>query len=121
MDADRLMDHFETPYHRGSFLQATHNAEVCNPACGDSVTLQISVKASMIDEAWFQARACFVCAGAASILCQLAEGQRAEQIAHLSGEEFLKEIGFSLTPRRQQCALLPLQALKTILYNLGDD
>jgi nitrogen fixation NifU-like protein len=116
MESDRLMEHFESPYHCGRLIGATHVASVRNPACGDEISIEVKFSGSAVSEAWFQARGCAVCRAAASVLCEMIEGGETQTLLGLSGQQYLAQLGFTLTPRRQLCALLPFRALKTLLY-----
>ena len=50
------------------------------------------------------------------MLMEMVEGRTAHEVAGLSKEELLEEIGIPLTPIRLKCALLGLSVLKLALH-----
>ena len=51
---ERILDHYEQPYHRGRCPAATHCHEDDNPLCGDVVRVELAVDNDRrIREAWF--------------------------------------------------------------------
>ncbi len=70
-DESVILDHVESPYHRGRVANATCTGAERNPGCGDWVRLQLVIGShGRIDQAWFEAQGCLVSRAAASILCQ---------------------------------------------------
>ncbi len=115
MDENPILEHLNSPYRRGPVLTATHTGYFRNPACGDEVTLYVEIRADTIAAAGFVASGCMVCQAAASVFCQYIDGKRIEELESLNPEGMLHLIGAPLTPRRQQCGLLPLFAWRKIL------
>ena len=37
---EHVLDHYEDPYHRGPFGEATHAHEANNPLCGDEIHIE---------------------------------------------------------------------------------
>ena len=118
MDDNPILDHFESPWHRGELATATHRQSTRNPTCGDEVTLQLRVNDGTLEEAWFQASGCMVSQASASMLCQHIEGCGLQQLSEFNALSMLKLIRVPLSPKRQQCGLLPFKALKTLVYSL---
>lgn len=116
MDENIILDYFESPQHRGVLELATHQQYVRNPACGDEVTLQLQIDVERIATARFKAAGCMISQAAASMLCEYVEQKRLADLAEFQADDMLNLIGVPLTPRRQQCGLLPFKALKTIVY-----
>ena len=118
MDENPISEHFESPYHRGAFPAGTHERSVRIPACGDELTLQLAIQNQQVREAWFNAAGCMVSQAATSILCEYIEGRTLESLAEFQATDMLALIGVPLTPRRQQCGLLPFRALKELIYSM---
>lgn len=118
MDDNPILEHFESPWHRGNFPEATHCQSTRNPACGDEVMLRVQIVDGSIELAWFTAAGCMVSQAAASMLCEHIEGRSLNELRDFDAESMLALIGVPLTPHRQQCGLLPFKALKTLIYSL---
>ncbi len=58
MYSDTVQDHFENPRNVGSLDQADAEAEVSNPACGDTMRLYLRIDNNHIVEARFQTQGC---------------------------------------------------------------
>lgn len=118
MDDNPILDHFESPYHCGKTAVLSVDRSIRNPACGDELTLQLTVQNGQVDEAWFMAAGCMVSQAATSMLCEYVEGRTLKSLAEFQAADMLALIGVPLTPRRQQCGLLPFRALKELIYSL---
>ena len=75
-DEDRFLDHVESPFHRGKLQAPAVSSTICNPYCGDEVTLQLVIQDQRITEAWFYGDGCAVSQAAASMLCECINGQK---------------------------------------------
>lgn len=117
---DHILDHFESPYHRGALPCATCTHADRNPICGDQLELQLRLADGKVAEAWFTGRGCAISQAAASILCQHVEGKTLEELQQFQAKEMLDLIGVRLTASRQKCGLLSFKVLKTMLYSLEE-
>lgn len=118
---DLLLDHFRTPYHRGALSSATHRAQAINPLCGDQIELQLRLSPTgLVELAFFRGQGCAVSQAAASVLCEQIEGVPADVLRRLLPEDILSQLGVQLSPIRQRCALLALEALTSMLAKLPD-
>ena len=114
---ERILDHFEQPYHRGSCPRRTHAHEDDNPLCGDVVRVELSIRDGRVADAWFDGDGCCISQSAASMLMQSIEGKPLEELKQMSGEEMLKLFGARLTPNRQKCCLLSWRVLQGALFS----
>src|SRR5213078_3320398 len=89
-----------------------------NPLCGDEVSIYVSFQpgSDLIDEVRFSGRGCAISQAATSMLMEMVQGRRAGEVAAMSKEELLEEIGIPLTPVRLKCAILGLTTLKLALH-----
>ena len=72
---DHILDHFESPYHKGRLACPTCSHRDKNPLCGDVIELQLRLDADgRVAEAFFDGKGCAISQAAASILCQEIEG-----------------------------------------------
>ena len=113
-EADRLLDHIDSPYHKGEFSACSHRQKSRNPLCGDEIELQVLIDDGYIREAWFEGRGCSVSIGAASILCEYIEGMRISDVQKIEAAEFVQMLGASISPVRQRCALLAFETLRSL-------
>lgn len=108
----QLLDHYRSPRNRGLLTDPDFSVNTYNPLCGDSVTMQGSVREMMVERLAFQGAGCVISQATASLLTDYAVGKRCEDISSITKEQILTLIGMQLGPTRLKCALLPLDALK---------
>lgn len=115
-DDGTLWDYLESFCHRAPLPDASHAALAVNPLCGDEIELSLRVSAEgRIAAAAFSSRGCQVSQAAAALLCERIEGFDYRQIEAISQADVLRWCGVQLSPVRQTCALLGLQALRRAL------
>jgi nitrogen fixation NifU-like protein len=118
---DRILDHFEMPYHRGHCVQATHAHEDDNPLCGDQVRIELEVDPTRrICNAFFSGEGCCISQAAASMLVRDIEGKTFDEAASYTAERMLHLFGARLTPNRQKCCLLSWRVLQGALRSPVD-
>ena len=113
-----ILDHYKSPRGHGLIENADAQAEGQNPLCGDEVTISVKFGADgeTIERVGFEGRGCAISQAATSMLTELVQGRKASEVALLSKEELLEEIGIPLTPIRLKCAILGLGVLKVALH-----
>ncbi|MDP9231485.1 MAG: SUF system NifU family Fe-S cluster assembly protein [Actinomycetota bacterium] len=113
-----ILDHYKNPRGHGVIEDADAHAEGLNPLCGDEVSIyvQFDEDGETIDEVKFSGRGCAISQASTSMLMEMVNGRKADEIAALPKEELLEEIGIPLTPIRLKCALLGLGVLKVALH-----
>jgi nitrogen fixation NifU-like protein len=114
----------------GKLASPTKSARRDNPLCGDRVIIDVVVDAQgKIAEIGHQVRGCLLCQASAAALASVAVGKDAAEIAvlrHDAERAVGREAGESHTPfdafapvrdhkSRQECVLLPFEALKDAL------
>jgi nitrogen fixation NifU-like protein len=114
---ERILDHYEQPYHRGHCQAATHAHEDDNPLCGDVVRVELDVNGDKVRQAWFSGDGCCISQAAASMLMQEVEGKSIAEAKQFSGEDMLRLFGARLTPNRQKCCLLSWRVLQSALFS----
>jgi nitrogen fixation NifU-like protein len=116
---DYILDHFESPYHRGHLKHATIAHEDENPLCGDTVRLELLVDENRrVKEAWFDGHGCAISQAAASILAHEIEGKTLDELEKFQAQQMLDLLRVRLTASRQKCGLLCFKILKTMIYTL---
>lgn len=116
---DHILDHFESPYHRGHLAQPTIAHEDENPLCGDQVHLELLLDENQrVKEAWFDGHGCAISQAAASILTHEIEGKTLDELKDFQAPQMLDLLRVRLTASRQKCGLLCFKILKTMIYSL---
>jgi len=114
----RILEHFEEPFHRGHCPQPTHLHEDDNPLCGDVVRVELAVDPDgRVAEAWFDGDGCCISQAAASILMERIQGRPLDDVKSLSAQQMLDLFGAKLTPNRQKCCLLCWRVLQSAIYS----
>ncbi len=113
-----ILDHYKNPRGHGLIEDADAHAEGQNPLCGDEVSIFVAFAndRETIDEVKFSGRGCAISQAATSMLMEMVKGRSATEVATLSRDALLDEIGIPLSPVRIKCALLGLSTLKLALH-----
>jgi nitrogen fixation NifU-like protein len=111
-----ILDHYKNPRGHGVIAEADAEAEGQNPLCGDEVSIAVAFDGDTIADVKFQGRGCAISQAATSMLMDMVKGRSAEEVASMSKDELLEEVGIPLTPVRLKCALLGLGVLKVALH-----
>lgn len=115
---EHVLDHYESPYHRGHCPTATHAHEDDNPLCGDVVRVELKIgPEGRIEEAWFHGDGCCVSQSAASMLMEKIEGKTIDEIRRFSAPEMLELFRAPLTPNRQKCCLLSWRVVQSAVFS----
>jgi nitrogen fixation NifU-like protein len=115
---EHVLDHFDSPYHRGHCGRPTHVHEDDNPLCGDVVRVELRIGADgKIGEAWFLGEGCCISQASASMLMEQIEGKTVGEVKEFHAADMLNLFGPRLTPNRQKCCLLPWRVVQSALYS----
>ena len=113
-----ILDHYKNPRGHGVIDDADASADGQNPLCGDEVSIYVSFEpgSDIIEDVKFSGRGCAISQAATSMLMEMVKGRSADEVASMSKDELLEEIGIPLTPVRLKCAMLGLTTLKIALH-----
>ncbi len=115
---ERILDHYEQPFHRGSCPAATHAHEDENPLCGDTVRVELAISPDgTIRDAYFGGDGCCISQASASLLIERMQGRSVDEAKRFKAEDMLELFGAKLTPNRQKCCLLAWRALQSAIYS----
>jgi nitrogen fixation NifU-like protein len=114
MYSDIVQDHFENPRNVGTLDQADAEAEVSNPACGDTMRLYLRIHDGRIVEAKFQTQGCPPAIAAGSITTELLIGRTLEEAGELKRDEVKDALG-GLPPQKMHSSVLTEDAIKAAL------
>jgi nitrogen fixation protein NifU and related proteins len=122
--AENILDHYRHPRHRGSGIGdrelgtqnqkpgtgVTHTEE--NLSCGDSVTVHMRIESNHITGITWEGTGCAISQAAMSMLSEEVVGKASAEVEALTPEDVYALLSVPIGPRRVQCALLGLHALK---------
>jgi nitrogen fixation protein NifU and related proteins len=113
-----ILDHYKNPRGHGTIDDPDVSAEGQNPLCGDEVSIYLSFEpgSDIIEEVKFSGRGCAISQAATSMLMEMVQGRAASEVASLTKDDLLEELGIPLTPVRLKCAILGLTTLKLALH-----
>jgi nitrogen fixation NifU-like protein len=85
-----------------------------NPLCGDKIAMELSVGPDgKIDDVRFSGKGCAISQASASMLTESLKGKTLEEVAQLSHDVVLENVGIGISPTRMKCAMLGLKVAKS--------
>ncbi len=110
---DYILDHYRNPRNFGSLERADVEAEDLNPLCGDQIRMQLALDDGVVSDVRFSGRGCAISQASASMLTERVKGMKLADIAKLSKDVVLEDVGIGISPTRMKCAMLGLRVLKS--------
>lgn len=127
-----IMDHYRVPRNQGSLPDASACTKLHNPLCGDDIHLELKVENGTIADVRFSGRGCSISQASASLMTQAIKGKTVEEAAELmrqfrsvmQGKLDANQVelgdlealfGVAKFPVRVKCAVLPWEALRTLI------
>ena len=109
-----ILDHYRNPRNFGHLEKPTAVAEDLNPLCGDKIKMELLVGADgKIADVRFSGKGCAISQASASMLTESIKGKTLEEVAHLSHDVVLENVGIGISPTRMKCAMLGLKVAKS--------
>ncbi len=109
-----ILDHYRNPRNFGHLEHPTAVAEDLNPLCGDKIQMELQVGADgKIDDVRFSGKGCAISQASASMLTESLKGKTLEEVAQLSHDVVLENVGIGISPTRMKCAMLGLKVAKS--------
>lgn len=111
-----ILDHYRNPRNFGTLESPDAEAEDLNPLCGDTIRMQLKVDADgRVSDVKFSGKGCAISQASASMLTETikAEHPKLEDIARMSKDVVLENVGIGISPTRMKCATLGLKVLKS--------
>ena len=119
MYSRQVLDHFEQPRNAGVVVSPDASAEVENPACGDVLTLTAKLMDGRIAEIKFLAQGCVPAIACGSALTELVIGKTLMDVAKVSREELVRELG-GLPEASTHASHLAMDALTVLLRKITE-
>lgn len=113
--AENILEHQRHPRHKSPIENPAIEHSESNPACGDTLSLQLTFKKGKIAEVGWNGSGCALSQAGISMLLEKITGMKVTDAVALSPKTMRDLLGVPLTTRRLQCAFLPLLALHNAL------
>ncbi len=111
---DYILDHYRNPRNFGTLEAPDATAEDVNPLCGDQIRVDIAVAADgTVSDVRFSGKGCAISQASTSMLTESIKGMKLEDVARLSEDAVLENVGIGISPTRMKCAMLGLRVLKS--------
>jgi nitrogen fixation NifU-like protein len=110
---DYILDHYRNPRNFGTLENADVEAEDLNPLCGDQIRMQLKVAGDVVRDLRFSGKGCAISQASASMLTEAVKGMKLSDVAKLSKDVVLENVGIGISPTRMKCAMLGLRVLKS--------
>lgn len=111
---DFILDHYRNPRNFGHLDKPDAAAEDMNPLCGDQIRVELQLDGGgKVTDLRFSGKGCAISQASASMLTETVKGKSLEEIAKLSKEVVLENVGIGISPTRMKCAMLGLKVLKS--------
>jgi nitrogen fixation protein NifU and related proteins len=111
---DFILDHYRNPRNFGTLDGATATAEDLNPLCGDQIRMDLRVDGNgVVEDVRFSGKGCAISQASASMLTEEIKGMKLEDVAKLTKDVVLQNVGIGISPTRMKCATLGLRVLKS--------
>ncbi len=110
---DYILDHYRNPRNFGTLDRADACAEDVNPLCGDQIRMELLVKDGTVADVRFSGKGCAISQASASMLTESVKGMKLSDVAKLTKDAVLENVGIGISPTRLKCATLGLRVLKS--------
>ncbi|MDQ6823804.1 MAG: SUF system NifU family Fe-S cluster assembly protein [Candidatus Eremiobacteraeota bacterium] len=111
---DYILDHYRNPRNFGHLEAPDAVAEDLNPLCGDKIRIELKINGDgTVADIRFSGQGCAISQASVSMLTESVKGQKLEDVARLSKEVVLENVGIGISPTRMKCAMLGLKVLKS--------
>jgi nitrogen fixation NifU-like protein len=110
---DYILDHYRNPRNFGTLEKSDIEAEDLNPLCGDQIRIQLRVEDGVVEDVRFSGKGCAISQASASMLTETVKGMKLTDVAKLSKDAVLDNVGIGISPTRMKCAMLGLRVLRS--------
>lgn len=111
---DFILDHYRNPRNFGHLQKPDVSAEDTNPLCGDEIRVELEVnERGEVSDVRFSGKGCAISQASMSMLSEAIKGKSLKDVATLSKEAVLENVGIGISATRMKCAMLGLKVLKS--------
>ncbi len=109
-----ILDHYRNPRNFGRLDAPDATAEDLNPLCGDRLCFDLQVGPDgRVTDVRFTGKGCAISQASASMLTETLKGETLEDVARMSQDRVLENVGIGISPARMKCATLCLKVAKS--------
>ena len=112
---DEILEHYRRPHNFGTLAAPDAVHEGYNPLCGDRITMMLAIQDDVVREVAFTGRGCAISQASASLLTDEIKGKPLADVAKLTNQDVLDELGIDISPARLKCALLSIETVRRAL------
>lgn len=105
---------YKEPLNFRALKNASSEAELGNPSCGDKVHVFLKIENGKIADASFLGNGCAISTASASLLTEMVKGKTVAEAKGITAKQLFQELG-GVIQTRVRCATLGLSALKKAL------
>src|SRR5918911_747072 len=116
---EQILDHYKNPRNFGQLEHPDIHVEANNPLCGDRLSMDLKIKDGVVESVSFTGRGCAISQASASMLTEDMVGRPLEELAGLTRQDILDNLGIEVSYARMKCALLSLGLLRLALAQAG--
>ena len=116
---DYILDHYKHPRNFGELEDADIRVDANNPLCGDRLHMDLKVEDGVVQDVAFTGRGCAISQASASMLTEEMVGRPLEELAKMTRQDILDNLGIEVSYARMKCALLSLGLLRLALAEAG--
>ena len=109
---DYILDHYKNPRNFGELDAHDLEFHDHNPLCGDELGVHIKVEDGKIADLRFHGQGCAISQAAASIASEELIGMPVDDVAKLTADWVIEQLGIDISPTRRKCALLNLKVVR---------
>jgi nitrogen fixation protein NifU and related proteins len=113
--SDTLMEHFQSPHHRGKLDRADAVGTAGIPGQGRYLTLYLQVADDCVSKVGYECHGCGVTIACGSALAELVLGQSLAVCARLTTVDIIDALD-GIPAHKQDCAGFAIQALQVALW-----
>ena len=111
---DYILDHYRSPHNFGRLEKPDAQAEDVNPLCGDSIRMELELAPDgTVREVSVLGKGLRDKSGLGLDAHRSIKGMKLEDVAKLSKDVVLENVGIGISPTRMKCAMLGLRVLKS--------
>jgi nitrogen fixation NifU-like protein len=116
--SETVLEHFRHPRNVGKIENADGKAIEGSPACGDMVSVYISVepKTNTISDVKFESYGCASNIATGSIITELAKGKTLDEAKKITWQEASEALG-GLPKIKAHCSVLAIEGLRSAIEN----
>ncbi|MBF6614075.1 MAG: SUF system NifU family Fe-S cluster assembly protein [Chloroflexi bacterium] len=116
---EEILDHYKNPRNFGELEKPDIHVEANNPLCGDKLFMDLEVRDGIVQDVRFTGRGCAISQASASMLTEEIAGKPLTELAKMTRQDILDNLGVEVSYARMKCALLSLGLLRLALVEAG--